>query len=851
VPTPAALVETAEIPGPYEETVAAAAVTEQPTIGTGADDAGRLTQAGTVLGTPAYMPPEQARGQVEALDERCDVFGLGAILCVILTGAPPYRGPSPTSLRSARQGDLADAHARLDACGADGQLVALCRQCLAADPAARLPHAGEVAGRVTAYLASVQERLEQVRVQQAAAEVRAIEERKRWWVTMAWSLTTVVAISVGTGAWLWWRADRATRQAEAAAHASYLDREVAAALDEAERQQHDLHARLQDERQAARLLSELEEWRGALASAQAAWKRADAVSATGRDALSAESVGRLAALEEQLRADERDRLMAFELDKIRFEASSPVDGNISLWRAAPKLSRVLREAGYDIEQDSPDQSAAYLRQSPIRLPLVAALDFWALVTRDEPLRRRLSEIARQADPDPWRDRVRQPVDWKDASRLESLAREANLATQTPQLLAAVAQRLRLAGGDAPGLLRRAVVEHPRDFWLYFELGHASRDLVEQAGAFRAALSIRPDSAYAYYGLGVVHAADQKLDEAEACYRKAIALDPRYGGAYNNLGILLSDRNRLDESIDCHRNAIALDPDDVLAHVNLGAALQAQRRIEEAIASYRRAIEIDPNKSAAHNNLGTALREAGKLDDAVASFRQAIRLEPKHAMAWCNLGHALRHQGKLAEALPAMRRGHELGSAQGRWVYPSAEWVRETEWFLGLEQKLPAVLRGEVAPADAREHLGFAELCVQYKRRFGDAVRFYAAAFAADPKLAENLATAHRYNAACAAALAAAGQPVGGEKVAKEQAARWRQQSRAWLRQELAAWRDRLRGDPQARTTATATLQHWLTDPDLASVRDEAALRKLPRDEQTDWRQLWSEVAMQAKAPVAP
>src|SRR5262249_45624689 len=53
---------------------------------------GGHTQPGHVLGTPAYMAPEQAAGQVDRLDARCDVFGLGAILCEILTGQPPYTG---------------------------------------------------------------------------------------------------------------------------------------------------------------------------------------------------------------------------------------------------------------------------------------------------------------------------------------------------------------------------------------------------------------------------------------------------------------------------------------------------------------------------------------------------------------------------------------------------------------------------------------------------------------------------------------------------------------------------------------------------------------------------------------
>src|SRR5262249_7155605 len=58
--------------------------------GDGPAGSGSDTRAGSVLGTPAYMPPEQALGEVHRLDERGDVFGLGAVLCVILTGQPPY-----------------------------------------------------------------------------------------------------------------------------------------------------------------------------------------------------------------------------------------------------------------------------------------------------------------------------------------------------------------------------------------------------------------------------------------------------------------------------------------------------------------------------------------------------------------------------------------------------------------------------------------------------------------------------------------------------------------------------------------------------------------------------------------
>ncbi len=85
--------------------------------------------AGSVMGTVAYMPPEQALGQVDDLDERSDVFSLGAILCEILTGKPPYTKEQGNLLIQAGHAKLDDAYARLDACGADREIVALARRC--------------------------------------------------------------------------------------------------------------------------------------------------------------------------------------------------------------------------------------------------------------------------------------------------------------------------------------------------------------------------------------------------------------------------------------------------------------------------------------------------------------------------------------------------------------------------------------------------------------------------------------------------------------------------------------------------------------------------------------------------
>jgi tRNA A-37 threonylcarbamoyl transferase component Bud32 len=137
------------------------------------------TQAGSILGTWAYMPPEQARGDVSSLACQSDVFGLGAILCELLTTSPPYGGPGEGLKDHARQAHLSPAYERLASCGADDELVRLARSCLSEDPGERPPDAGTVALFVAAYRRGVQERLHEAEVERAAQSARAEEAQVR------------------------------------------------------------------------------------------------------------------------------------------------------------------------------------------------------------------------------------------------------------------------------------------------------------------------------------------------------------------------------------------------------------------------------------------------------------------------------------------------------------------------------------------------------------------------------------------------------------------------------------------------------------------------------------------------
>ncbi|HVS33978.1 MAG TPA: tetratricopeptide repeat protein [Gemmataceae bacterium] len=848
---------------------------------------GSETRAGSVLGTPAYMAPEQARGEVEKVDERSDVFGLGAILCEILTGKPPFIGPRP--LERAQQADLAEALARLDGCGADAELIALAKRCLSASPSDRPRDAGETASAVTAYRQSVERRLHEAALAQAAEAARAKEarataaqERKARRLTVGLAVSVVTLLSVGAGAWLWMQ----RQWSEQAARTALLRQSAEMALDKAQ---------------------ELEK--------QDRWPEARAVLEPMRGQLNGAGLEDVRRRVEQAAAD---AALVERLEGIRLKRSSIVEGQFDDRGADEAYAAAFHDVGL-VQEGDDSAAAAWIRASAVGEQLTAALDDWAATTRDPARRAWLLEAARRADPDPWRDRFRDPAVWSDRTRLEALELELlhdqrRLAGQTPPLLATLGYSLLNAKADAAPLLAAAQSSRPDDFWLNFALGDAlchAKKWDEAAGFYRAAVALRPSAAAIHNNLGVALYSKGRWSEAIQEYRYALEIDPKQAAAHTNLGNALQAKGQLDEAIEEQQRALEIDPKLATAHFNLGLALYARGRFDEAIQAYRTALEIDPNGSEAHNSLGAALYAKGRSDEAIPEYYRALEIDSKNAQAHFNLGNALKDKDRLDEAIPEYRRALEIDSnfAQahsnlGAALYQKDELteaiqelqraveidpklslchanlggallrlgrfaearestrrclellplddpvrreiagqLQRCDQFLALDHKLAAVVDGKETPADDVQRINLARLCQQpYQKRYAASARLFADAFAHDAKLAEDMQKQDRYNAACAAALAGCGKGADADKLDDQERARLRKQAVDWLRADLVFWTKLLASDkPGVREGVQQVLKHWQEDPDLSGQRDAAELAKLPADEQEACKKLWADV----------
>ncbi len=915
-----------------------------------------------IVGTLAYMPPEQARG--EPADERADVFSLGAILCEILTGRAVYTG-SRQALWSKVQGvELGEAFTRLEHCGADAELIGLARRCLAANREERPRHAGEVAEAVGGYLAAVEARARQAEQERAAAAARAEEAKataaaERRAKRMTVGLAVAGLLLVATGGCVAWIVQHQ--------HAVALARKQ-----EAER-------RAVDRMDQARVLLDAG-WQAndltKLADARANAEQATEI-ANGADESIREKAAQLHdEVKARIEATDKNRALLNALlemmeppEKLNYRKGT---GGMMLPIAPLTMEEQAKSAfrrwdpALDIDRSPLDEIVSRFQAQPesVVQEAVSGLDVWA-VTRKSTGRpdadwRRLFEIAGRLDHLDARRQLRRlivepsvetPTDAAEQSaniraELKRLAGKLHTSQDAPLNLLILARVLETLGEirEAETLLRSAVTTHRNEASLMIELGKLLerqkpprlgeaiemyraayavrpglgvalgtalskanrtaegeailRDLVggepdnpelrfyladalhrnnknrEALAAYRKAIELKPDFAEAYHNLAVALIAPSQnrsvsldlspanqnqndlrpiRDEAAAAFRKAIEIRPNYASAYGGLGTILAMNGQVDMAIANHRKAIEIDPAYAIAHVNLGAALLRKNRLDESIYHLHRALELDFRDEVACTNLGNALQLKGRVVEAIELYRKAIEIDPKYGPAHGALGMALVRLGRFAEGREEYRRCLIYVPKSEAFHGMTVRALQSCESLLALDQKLSAYLKSATQPGSAEEGLAMADMCARYRKRYRAAYNLYAAAFAARPKLAEDPRFQHRYNAACAAALAADGKGEDAADLDDKERARLRQQARDWLAADLiflAKLSDKK--DAKANSWVNATIQHWRSDPDLAALREPGESAKLTQTEREGWRKFWEEVeVVRKKASQSP
>jgi serine/threonine-protein kinase len=868
-----------------------------------AGDARQRASAGSVYGTPAYMPPEQARGESARIDTRADVFALGAILCEILLGEPPYSGGRAATRRDAADARLEDSLARLRTLE-PGELGRLCERCLAVEPEARNVTAAEIATTIAHSFSVMEERARAAEIAAAEAQARAAQERRARRLTVALAATALSSILVVGAVWGWIARERAQSRASIESRAREAIQEAAGFLGGAESSA--------DIELYGKAVSAADRARTLLAGTDA-----DPELDHSATAILSRSQEKQAAARVMLETRRIDRELLARIESLRTRT-------VEFTRAPdfPELDRrygeAFRAAGLDPDSD-PDAFVARTIERGIGTDVAAALDDWSDARTSACLHagaEHLRALTARIDPDPVRTRARDLMARGSPDEIAQWINAGGSARSRPSTSIAMADAV-VDRMDGQGILllriyREAQLAHPEDYVVAMSFAQMlytvpGNQHVEGEHFYRVAHALRPDLASPLLCLAweLEH---RNIDCAEAADldRRATELEPDNRSAYFYLGRALRCMGDFDGSLAAMKQANRLIGfESEVIHKEIATLYRTAHRYDDAIAEYQRVLAITPPHSIARYEYAETLADVGRFDEALVEMERTIADDPLgRAVLVGRKATMLVRRGDGDEAARVLRDSLD---AQLEAVLRLREMEARLGDFVDLEPLIARCARQiEKEPEDAEANCRLGAL-LEASGRFGDALVAFreghalgsrlpgwthpsaawleqaqrlaalepivsAPARRRDPRDAEeayslaiiaareqrwSLAADEfalaferdpsradvglaRLEAACAAAECALAASRASDAEDAARARDWRAQALAWMQREIEARRKQVDG-AQSLPVVLTTLAAWRAARELASVREVAGLSELPAGERTAWETAWSEI----------
>ena len=184
-----------------------------------------------------------------------------------------------------------------------------------------------------------------------------------------------------------------------------------------------------------------------------------------------------------------------------------------------------------------------------------------------------------------------------------------------------------------------------------------------------ALELDNTLAEAHVSLAHVKYYDLDWVTAEREYKRAIELNPNYPNAHSWYSVFLMSAGRFDEALAQIRRAQELDPLSLPINMTLGWVYLTGRQNEQSVDQLRKTLELDPSFVLAHHRLGLVYEQQGKYDAAIAEFKQVVNLTGGKPLGMTGLARAYALAGKHGEAERILAELQEMSKL--RYVPPAS------------------------------------------------------------------------------------------------------------------------------------------------------------------------------------